>query len=123
MAVTHVSEQIVLQALSTVQDPELHRPMMELKMIQDVAVVDAQTIGMRVVLTTPACPLKNRIHDDIEAALVGPVPGVGAVDITWDSEVSSTRGIPGRQSIPGVRNVVAVSAGKGGVGKTTVSVN
>src|SRR5438094_297807 len=67
MAVTQLTEEIVLTALSTVKDPELHRGMMELKMIQDVILVDPRTVAMRVVLTTPACPLKNRIHDDIEA--------------------------------------------------------
>ena len=112
----------VERALGTVMDPELHKDLMSLNMVRDLK-VDQGKVSMRVVLTTPACPLKNRIHDDIDAALVGPVPGVVAVEITWDSEVSSTRGIPGRQSIAGVRNVVAVSAGKGGVGKTTVSVN
>jgi ATP-binding protein involved in chromosome partitioning len=91
-------------------------------MVKDIR-IDGGVVGMRIVLTTPACPLKDRIHRDVEAALVGPVPGVERVEITWDSNVTSTRGVPGRQEIPGVRNVVAISAGKGGVGKTTVSVN
>src|SRR5438874_12565764 len=69
MAVTQLTEEIVLAALGTVKDPELHRGMIELKMIQDVALVDPRTVAMRVVLTTPACPLKNKIHDDIDAAL------------------------------------------------------
>jgi ATP-binding protein involved in chromosome partitioning len=78
---------------------------------------------MRVVLTTPACPLKDKIQQDIDSAVIGTVPGIQTVRITWDAEVSSTRGLPGRQEIPGVRNAVAISAGKGGVGKTTVAVN
>lgn len=109
-------------ALATVVDPELRRPMLELGMLRDLR-IDGSTAAMRVVLTTPACPLKDRIRSDIEAAVVGAVRGVERVDITWDSNVTSTRAIPGRQEIAGVRNVVAVSAGKGGVGKTTVSVN
>ena len=112
----------VERALSTVMEPELHRDLMTLKMVKDIR-IDGGLVGMRIVLTTPACPLKDRIHRDVEAALVGPVPGVERVEITWDSNVTSTRGVPGRQEIPGVRNVVAISAGKGGVGKTTVSVN
>src|SRR2546423_6404257 len=114
MAVTQLSEQSVLEALSTVQDPELHRPMMELKMIQDVAVIDAQTIGMRVVLTTPACPLKNQIHDDIDSALAT-LPGTPRSQIKWDSQVSRTGGLPQKQQVEGVQNIVSVGAGKSGV--------
>ncbi len=91
-------------------------------MLRDI-VVDGDLLSLRVVLTTPACPLKDRIQQDIEAAVVGAATAIGRVAITWDADVSSTRGLPGRQEIPGVRNAVAVSAGKGGVGKTTVSVN
>ena len=112
----------VERALRTVIDPELRRPMMDLGMLRDIA-VDGDMLSLRVVLTTPACPLKDRIQDDIDAAIVGRVDGINRVRITWDSDVSSTRGLPGRQEIPGVRNAVAVSAGKGGVGKTTVAVN
>src|ERR1700716_4769962 len=122
MAVAQLSEETVLQALSTVQDPELHRPMMELKMIQDVAVIDAQTIGMRVVLTTPACPLKNTIHDNIDAALAT-LPGAPKAQIKWDSQVSRTGGVPQKQQVEGVKNIVSVGAGKGGVGKSTCAVN
>ena len=112
----------VERALGTVMEPELHRDLMTLDMVRDLT-VEGGTASMRLVLTTPACPLKDRIHRDIEAALVGRVDGIANVKIVWDADVSRTRGVPGRQSIPGVRNVVAVSAGKGGVGKTTVSVN
>src|ERR1700730_1523208 len=122
MAVTQLSEQTVLQALATVQDPELHRPMMELKMIQDVAVVDPQTIAMRVVLTTPACPLKNKIHDDIDAALAV-LPGSPKAEIKWDAQVSRTGGVPQKQQVDGVKNIISVGAGKGGVGKSTCAVN
>jgi ATP-binding protein involved in chromosome partitioning len=114
--------QAVERALSTVMEPELHKDLMTLRMVQDIR-VEGGTASMRIVLTTPACPLKDRIQRDIEAAVVGAVPGVERVAITWDANVTATRGVPGRQEIPGVRNVVAVSAGKGGVGKTTVSVN
>lgn len=110
------------RALATVIDPELHRPMMQLGMLRDLA-VEGDVASLRVVLTTPACPLKDRIQADIDAAVIGSVPGITSVRVTWDSDVSSTRGLPGRQEIPGVRNAVAVSAGKGGVGKSTLSVN
>ncbi|MBV9099409.1 MAG: Mrp/NBP35 family ATP-binding protein [Candidatus Dormibacteraeota bacterium] len=110
------------RALSRVIDPELHRPMLQLGMLRDLA-VDGDVASVRVVLTTPACPLKDRIQSDVAAAVVGVVPGINRVLLTWDSDVSSTRGLPGRQEIPGVRNAVAVSAGKGGVGKSTVAIN
>src|ERR1700680_1768299 len=103
MAVIQLSEEIVLKALGSVQDPELHRPMMELKMIQDVAVIDAQTIAMRVVLTTPACPRKNKIHDDIDAALAI-LPGSPKAQIKWDAMVSRTGGVPQKQQVAGVKN-------------------
>src|SRR2546427_1572711 len=110
------------RALETVIDPELQRPMLQLGMLRDIS-IDADAVSLRVVLTTPACPLKDRIQSDLEAAVVGTVPGIARVTVTWDADVSSTRGLPGRQEIPGVRNAVAISAGKGGVGKTTLAVN
>ncbi len=112
----------VRDRLRTVMEPELHRDLITLDMVKDLR-VEGDTAHMRVVLTTPACPLKDHIKRDIETAVVGRVDGVAAIAVEWDSNVTSQRGIPGRQAVPGVRNVVAVSAGKGGVGKTTVAVN
>ena len=117
-----VSTAALEAALARVIDPELSRTMLERGMLQDVA-SDGSRVSLRVVLTTPACPLKDQIRRAIEDAVIGVVDGVESVDVTWDANVTSTRGLPGRQEIAGVRNVVAISAGKGGVGKTTVSVN
>jgi ATP-binding protein involved in chromosome partitioning len=122
MAVTQVTEAAVLDALKVVKDPELHRGLLELNMLRDIRVVDAQTIAMTVVLTTPACPLRNRIHDDIDAALKV-LPGSPQAQIRWDAQVSRTGGLPSKQAIQGVKNIVSVGAGKGGVGKSTSAVN
>ena len=122
MAVTQLTEADVLAVLAPVKDPELGRGMIELKMIQDVVVVDAQTISMRVVLTTPACPLKNTIHDNIDGALAT-LPGSPKAQIKWDAQVSRTGGVPQKQQVEGVKNIISVGAGKGGVGKSTCAVN
>ena len=88
------------RALATVIDPELHKPMLQLGMLRDLA-IDGGVASIRVVLTTPACPLKDRIQQDIDAAVLGVVPGITRVAIRWDADVSTTRGLPGRQEIAG----------------------
>src|SRR5207245_2521381 len=97
MAVKQLTEDDVLAVLSTVKDPELHRGMVELKMIRDLRIVDPQTIGLTVVLTTPACPLKNKIHDDIDAALAT-LPGSPRAQIKWDAQFPRAgRPVPGQR--------------------------
>lgn len=114
-----ITEQQVLNALSQVQEPELHRDLVTLKMIRDIKIQN-DAVNFTVVLTTPACPLRNQIEAEAKAA----VAKVGAKQITikWDANVPSDARITGRLNIP-VKSTIAVASGKGGVGKTTVSVN
>jgi len=118
----------VVAVLRTVQDPDLKKDLVTLNMIQDLK-VDAATgaVSLRVVLTTPACPLKEKIKSDVDSA-VKSVSGVSSVAITMDAQVrgkstGATGSQGGTMSIPGVAHVIAVSSGKGGVGKSTVAVN
>jgi len=112
----------VLAALSTVQDPELHRDLVSLGMIEDLA-VDGGSVSFKVVLTTPACPVRGEIEQQVEQAAMA-VPGVRSVHVVMGAQVRSTPIKPGGpKPIEGVRNVIAVASNKGGVGKSTVSVN
>ena len=115
-----LSEEAVRQALSTVIEPELHRDLISLKMVRDIS-ISGGDVAFTIVLTTPACPLKGKMESDARNALAG-VPGVTSVKINWDSEVPQDRRIS-EQIGQQFKNAIAVSSGKGGVGKTTVAVN
>ena len=118
-----LSEQLVLQALGTVQEPELGGDLVSRKMIKDVQIA-GDRVRFTVELTTPACPLKDQIKDECEAALerVAHVPKAH-VTIEFSSQVRTRGGVLDKAAIPGVSHVIAVAAGKGGVGKSTVAVN
>ncbi|MBI4769884.1 MAG: Mrp/NBP35 family ATP-binding protein [Chloroflexi bacterium] len=110
----------VLQALGAVQEPELHRDLVSLKMIHDLE-VEGGRVRFTLMLTTPACPLKDVMKRDIDAAL-GRLPGFEALEIKWDARVPADGRNRGLLDLP-IKNAVAVASGKGGVGKTTVAVN
>jgi len=119
---SQVSERDVIAALSKVNDPELHRDLVSLKMVQDVRILPEGAIKLRIDLTTPACPMKGRIQSDVEAALLA-LPGVSKVELEWGSQVRRSSHAAQGSFIPGVKNVILVGAGKGGVGKSTVALN
>lgn len=115
-----VTEEMVLQALSRVQEPELHKDLVSLNMIRDIKIQDNE-ISFTVVLTTPACPMKAQIESEARKA-VEALPEVTSVSVKLDAEVPSDGRSRGLLELP-IRNAIAIGSGKGGVGKTTVAVN
>ncbi len=114
-------EQQIMVALSTVIEPELNRDIVSLKMVRDLKVV-GDTALFTIVLTTPACPLKGVFLERCNAAVVGKVPGIERLEIGWDSQIPTDRRVQGLLNVP-MKCLLAVSSGKGGVGKSTVSIN
>lgn len=115
-----INKEVVINALSTVHDPDLKRDLVSLNMIKDLEVSD-NVISFTVVLTTPACPLKEKIRQDCEQAIRKAVGQQVKLEITMSSSVTSLR--DNTPLLPGVKNIIAIASGKGGVGKSTVTSN
>ena len=113
---------MVLDALRVVVDPDLRRDIVSLGFVKNLS-IDGGRVSFTVELTTPACPVKDQLRDQATAA-VRALPGVSDVSVQMSANVRSVSAPEtGRTPLPGVKNVIAVGAGKGGVGKTTVAVN
>jgi ATP-binding protein involved in chromosome partitioning len=116
-----MTKEQVMQALSNVQEPDLGKDLVTLNMIQDV-VIDGNNVSFTIVLTTPACPMKDLMSNASKNAIHLLVNKEANVQVNFTSNTSSNRKDP-KSVLPNVKNIIAVVSGKGGVGKSTVAAN
>src|SRR5215471_18694802 len=116
-----ITESEVLDALRSVMDPDLGRDIVSLNFVRNMKIEDG-VVSFDVNLTTPACPVKERLREQSRQAVLAQVPGVADVRVNMTAEVRRPPA-PETNRIRGVKNIIAVGSGKGGVGKSTVAAN
>src|SRR5213594_1939376 len=121
MSEAAITESKVLDALRSVMDPDLNRDIVSLNFIRNLK-IEGTTVSFDVNLTTPACPVKDRLREQSKQAVLTKVPGVKDVLVNMTSEVRRAPA-PDTSVLHNVRNIIAVGSGKGGVGKSTVAAN
>jgi ATP-binding protein involved in chromosome partitioning len=117
-----ITQEQVLEALKNVIDPDFNKDIVTLGMVKDVA-IDGKKVNFTVVLTTPACPMKEMIHKACVNAIIYYIDKEAQVNVNMTAKVTSKRATTKETALPGVKNIIAVASGKGGVGKSTIASN
>ncbi|MFQ5344847.1 MAG: iron-sulfur cluster assembly protein, partial [Mariprofundus sp.] len=113
-----LTEADILKALSGIIDPDFNKDIVTLGFVKNIVIHDG-SVSLTIELTTPACPVKEEFRKQADQA-ISALPGVGEVNITMSAKMTPGRS---REAIAGVANIIAVASGKGGVGKSTTTVN